>query len=303
MGVNLRDRVALITGAGTGLGREHALLLARLGAKLVVNDLGSSVSGQGASASAADQVVEEIRALGGEAVADHGSVTDPDDAAKMVSAALEAFGRLDIVVSNAGILCDRSFAKMSADEFGKVVTVHLFGAFNVLKAAWPVLQERQYGRIVLTTSAAGTNGNFGQSNYAAGKLGLVGLMNCLALEGRKNGILVNAISPGAVTRMTENIPSGDVGQFLKAELVSPAVAWLASEDFVDTGIILSSFGGFYSQVKMFEGAGKQFDPLEPVTPDMLAQSREQILSLEAAKPVQPGPLGDIEARLRKIGRL
>ncbi|AEG51463.1 3-hydroxyacyl-CoA dehydrogenase [Sphingobium chlorophenolicum L-1] len=303
MTVDLTGRVAVITGSGAGLGREYALLLSKLGAKIVVNDLGGAVDGQGASTAAADNVVAEIVAAGGSAVANYDSVTDPEGGKRIVATALDAFGKIDIVINNAGILRDRSFIKMTPQEFSDVINVHLFGAFNVTHAAWPHLIAQNYGRVVMTTSAGGHNGNFGQSNYGAAKLALVGMMNCLALEGKKHNVLVNAISPAALTRMTENIPTGDIAQYLKPELVAPAVAWLSSEQFVDSGVILATIAGFYSRIAYFDGPGRQYDPLEPVTADMLAQSADAILALEGAKPVQPGPLGETEARLRAIGRL
>lgn len=303
MAIDLTGRVALITGAGTGLGRAYALLFASLGAKIVVNDLGASLDGHGVSHSAADAVVQEIRDSGGEAIASYDSVSDPEGAARMVAAAIARFGRLDIVVNNAGILRDKSFAKMTAADFEDVVKVHLFGGFYVTHAAWPHLVEQKYGRVIFTTSAAGTNGNFGQSNYAAAKLGLVGMMNCLAIEGQRYDIRVNAISPGAITRMSENIPVGDFGPYMRADLVAPAVAWLASDACDKTGTILSSFAGYYAALKYFEGKGVQFDPVEPVTPAMIAEQRGAIFDLGAAQPVAPGPLNGIEDRLRAIGRL
>ncbi|WP_375394394.1 SDR family NAD(P)-dependent oxidoreductase [uncultured Sphingomonas sp.] len=303
MTTRLDGRIALITGAGSGLGRQHALLFAALGARVVVNDLGGAVGGEGASTAAADTVVEEIRARGGEAVASHDSVTDIDGAGRMVARCIEAFGGLDIVVNNAGILRDRSFAKMTAEDFEAVVRVHLFGAFNVTHAAWPHMIERQYGRVILTTSAAGTNGNFGQVNYGAAKLGLVGMMNCLALEGARKNVHVNCISPAAITRMTESFDLGKLGDYMGPELVSPAVAWLASEDCAQSGLILTAIAGHYGNVRYVETPGVQFDPVVPVTPDMIAGAREQIEAMAGAKPVRPGPLGDIVDHLKAIARL
>jgi NAD(P)-dependent dehydrogenase (short-subunit alcohol dehydrogenase family) len=303
MPVNLSGRVALITGSGAGLGRQHALLFAKLGATVIVNDLGSAVNGTGASSSAANAVVAEIVAAGGEAVANYDSVADPAAAKRMVDLAVERFGRLDILVNNAGILRDKSFAKMTAADFEEVIKVHLLGAFYVTNAAWPLMLGQQYGRIVMTTSAAGTNGNFGQSNYAAAKLGLVGMMNCLALEGKRHNVLVNAISPGALTRMTEAVAPDGIGRYLRPDLVSPAVAWLCSERCTESGTIVSAMAGFYSRVAYFEGAGVQFDPVEPVTVDAFDEAYDRIVALDAAKPVAPGPLGDLEPRLKALGRL
>jgi NAD(P)-dependent dehydrogenase (short-subunit alcohol dehydrogenase family) len=303
MPVNLSGRVALITGSGSGLGREHALLFAKLGAAVIVNDLGSSVNGGGSSSAAADQVVAEIVAGGGDAVANYDSVADPAGAKRMVELAVERYGRLDILVNNAGILRDRSFAKMTASDFEEVIKVHLLGAFYVTSAAWPKMVAQEYGRVVMTTSAAGINGNFGQSNYGAAKLGLVGMMNCLALEGKRYNVLVNAISPGALTRMTEAVAPGGIATYLRADLVSPAVAWLCSERCRESGIILSAMAGFYSRVAAFEGAGVQFDPVEPVTVEAFDAAYDRIATLDGAKPVQPGPLGELEPRLKALGRL
>jgi NAD(P)-dependent dehydrogenase (short-subunit alcohol dehydrogenase family) len=303
MAVSLINRVAIITGAGTGLGRAYALLFARLGAAVVVNDLGANLNGVGHANSAADAVVAEIRFAGGEAIANHDNVADPAAAGKLISAATERFGRLDILVNNAGILRDGSFPKMTAQNFEDVLRVHLFGSFQLTHAAWPIMVAQKFGRVILTTSPAGTGGNFGQSNYGAAKLGLVGMMNCLALEGRKHNVLINAIAPGALTRMTENAPLGELAQYLKPELVAPAVAWLASEACTDNGIIISAIGGFFARLQYFESAGVQFDPAMPVTVDMLADNWDRITDLSGAAPIKPGPLGDIVPRLTAMGRL
>jgi NAD(P)-dependent dehydrogenase (short-subunit alcohol dehydrogenase family) len=302
MTVNLSGRVALITGGGGGIGREYAHLFAKLGAKVVVNDLGSAVSGEGLNKLAAEQVVDEIRRAGGQAVADHGSVTDAEAANRMVALAVDTFGKLDIIVNNAGILRDRSFAKMTGEEFEDVIKVHLFGAFHVTRAAWPLMTSQKYGRIVLTTSVAGTAGNFGQVNYGAAKLGLVGMMNCLVPEGQKSNILVNAISPGAKTRMTENL-LGEVNKYLRPDLVAPAVAWLSSDLCQQSGMIVSALGGFFARQQYFEGPGVQFDPLNQVDVDMFDKVHHEILTLDGAKPIGPEPLGGLEPRLKAIGRL
>ncbi|MEC3911876.1 SDR family NAD(P)-dependent oxidoreductase [Sphingobium sp. CR2-8] len=303
MGIDLQDKVAVITGAGAGLGREYAHYFARLGAKVVVNDLGVSLQGSGENHSAADQVVDEITAQGGVAVANYDNVANPASAAAIVETAMSTFGKIDIVVNNAGILRDSSFPKMTAENFADVLAVHLFGAFYLTHAAWPHMVAQKYGRIIFTTSPAGTNGNFGQANYGAAKLGLVGMMNCLALEGRKHNVLVNAISPSAMTRMTEGIPIGDLAQWLRADLVSPAVAWLASERCSKTAMIISAGGGFFAQHRIFETPGVQFDPIDPVTIDMFDEAFPRIVSTEGAKPVKPGPLGDLVPRLTAMGRL
>jgi len=284
MSIRYDGRVAIVTGAGGGLGRSHALFLASRGARLVVNDLGGAVDGEGGSVTAAERVVQEIRAAGGEAIASGESVADPAAAERLVQSALSAWGRLDILVNNAGILRDKSFAKMPVADFDKVLQVHLLGSAYVTKAAWPAMQERQYGRIVMTTSAAGLYGNFGQSNYAAAKLGIVGLMNALKQEGSKHGTMINTIAPVAFTRMTEGLLPPQAKDVLKPELVTPAVAWLASEQCVESGLILSVGGGYIARVQIVEGAGVRFDPTAPLTPEAIAADWTNIADMRKAKP-------------------
>lgn len=244
--VDFQDRVAIVTGAGGGLGREHALLLAARGAAVIVNDLGGSVHGEGASASAADAVVSEIEAAGGVAVAEHSSVADPAGGKAIVQKAIDEFGRVDIVINNAGILRDKSFANIDPDSIHAVLDVHLRGAFYVTQPAFINMKEQGYGRILFTTSGSGLMGNFGQANYAAAKTGLIGLMNVLKLEGAKYGIRVNAIAPIARTRMTEGL-FGDLMAKFEPRLVSPAAAYLVSEECELTGEIWSIGGGSVSR--------------------------------------------------------
>ena len=229
MGLDFKGRVALVTGAGGGLGRQHALALAARGAKVVVNDLGGAVDGSGGSTSAAQAVVDEIRGLGGEAIASGASVTDFAAVQAMVQQALDTWGRLDILVNNAGILRDKTFAKMDIADFRLVLDVHLMGAVHCCKAVWPHMTAQKYGRIVMTTSSSGLYGNFGQSNYGAAKLALVGLMQTLSLEGAKNDIRVNCLAPTAATRMTEDLMPPEVLRALQPEAVVPAMLVLASE--------------------------------------------------------------------------
>lgn len=245
--VDFQDRVAIVTGAGGGLGRSHALLLAELGAAVVVNDLGGSVGGEGASESAADAVVGEIRDMGGVAVADYNSVDSDDGGTAIVQKALDEFGQLDVVVNNAGILRDSTLANLDADNLHAVLDVHLRGAFYVTRPAFTHMKQRGYGRIILTSSASGLFGNFGQSNYGAAKMGLVGLMNVLKLEGAKYDIRTNAIAPIAWTRMTEDL-LGDMGEHFDPASVSPAVAYLASEECSHSGEVWSVGGGSVSRV-------------------------------------------------------
>ena len=237
-------RVAVITGAGGGLGRSHALELARRGADVVVNDLGGAVDGTGGSASAAEQVVAEIRAAGGEAIANADSVATPDGGAAIVECALDTFGRVDIVVNNAGILRDAAFKNVTPALLDAVIDVHLKGAFNVLRTAWPHLREQNYGRVVNTSSGSGLFGNFGQSNYGAAKAGLMGLTRVLSIEGARNNVMANAIAPIAHTRMTE----GQIDESMAPELISPLVAYLCHASCAVTGQAYSVGGGRVSRV-------------------------------------------------------
>lgn len=245
--IGFEDRVAVVTGAGGGLGREHALLLASRGAAVVVNDLGGTVHGEGASSSAADAVVDEIRAAGGEAIAEYSSVSTPEGGAAIVQRAVEEYGRLDILVNNAGILRDRTLVNLGWDELHAVLDVHLRGAFYVTRPAFEQMRDQSYGRIVMTSSGSGLFGNFGQANYGAAKAALVGLMNVIQLEGAKYGIKVNAIAPIAHTRMTEEL-LGPLAEKLDPSLVSPAVAYLCSDRCELTGEIWSVGGGTVSRI-------------------------------------------------------
>jgi len=242
--LSFEGQVAIVTGAGGGLGREHALALARRGAKVLVNDLGGSLDGVGGSVSAAQAVVNEIRALGGEAIANGASVTDFAAVQAMVQHAVDAWGRVDILVNNAGILRDKSFAKMEMDDFRLVVDVHLMGAAHCCKAVWPHMQAQNYGRIVMTTSSSGLYGNFGQSNYGAAKMALVGLMQTLAIEGTKHNIHVNALAPTAATRMTQGLMPEAVLAALKPEAVVPAMLVLAHASASTRTILCAGAGGF-----------------------------------------------------------
>lgn len=252
--VGFDGKVAIITGAGGGLGRQHALLLASRGALVVVNDLGGSVDGTGSSDSAAQKVVDEIKSLGGDAVADHHSVATPEGGAAIVETAVKAYGRVDIVINNAGILRDKAFHNMEPSLMNPVFDVHLKGAFHVTQPAFVKMREQGYGRIISTSSAAGLFGNFGQTNYGAAKMGLVGFTRVLAVEGARFNIKANAIAPLALTRMTENI-MGNLGDKLDAGLVSPVVAFLASEDCDVSGEIFSVGGGRVAQIFVGETQG------------------------------------------------
>ena len=248
-------KVAIITGAGGGLGKQHALSLAKRGALVVVNDLGGAVDGSGSDATAAQLVVDEIKAAVGEAVANTDSVATPEGGEAIVQTALDAFGRIDIVVNNAGILRDKAFHNMTPDLLGPVLDVHLKGAFYVTRAAWVHMREQQYGRVISTSSAAGLFGNFGQTNYGAAKMGLVGLTRVLAVEGARYGIKANAIAPLALTRMTENLMGGGLAEKLDPALVSPLVTYLAHESCEPTGRVFSVGGGRVAEVFIAETPG------------------------------------------------
>ena len=255
-GIRFDDQVAIVTGAGAGLGRVYALELAKRGAKVVVNDLGGASDGSGeGSSSAADEVVEEIKALGGEAVASYDSVATVEGGEAIVNKATENYGRLDILINNAGILRDRSFGKMSPEDWEKVLSVHLFGAYNVTRPAFLKMREGGYGRVVMTTSAAGLFGNFGQSNYSAAKMGLLGLMNTLKLEGEKYDIKVNTVSPIAATRLTEDVLPPDLFEKLKPEFVAPLVLYLCSKDCGETGMIFNAGMGYFNRAAVVSGPG------------------------------------------------
>ncbi|MBM3645474.1 MAG: SDR family oxidoreductase [Alphaproteobacteria bacterium] len=278
MTVRFDDRVAIVTGAGNGLGRAHALLLASRGARVVVNDPGGARDGRGGDASAADRVVAEIKAAGGIAVANYDSVADPQAAAKIVKTATDAFGTVDIVVNNAGILRDKTFHNMTAEDFEFVVRVHFLGTAYVTHAAWPILRAKSYGRVVFTSSGSGIYGNFGQSNYAGAKLAVVGLMNALRLEGQRYNIMVNCLAPVAGTRMTEDLMPPEVLERLKPEFVSPMVAWLCSDACTRTGEIWSAGAGFFSRIEYREGPGVRIAGRAP-TPEDVAANIEPIADL------------------------
>jgi NAD(P)-dependent dehydrogenase (short-subunit alcohol dehydrogenase family) len=248
------DRVAIVTGAGGGLGRAHAMLLAARGAAVVVNDTGASVNGEGVDPAAAEGVAAEIRAAGGIAVADHNSVASPQGGAAIVAHALEEFGRLDIVVCNAGILRDKTLHSMTPEMFDAVIGVHLTGAFNVIQPAYVHMREQGYGRIVTTSSSSGLYGNFGQANYSAAKMGLVGLAKTIAVEGARKNVKANALAPTALTRMTEGL-MGPLGQHMDPALVSPVVAWLCHESCPVSGEVFAAGAGRVARVVVGEGPG------------------------------------------------
>ena len=280
--MSFEGKVAVITGAGGGLGKEHALILGREGAKVVVNDLGGAVDGSGQS-DAADQVVEEIRAAGGEAVANKDSVSDRAGAKAIIDTAVENYGTVDILINNAGILRDKSFKKMTLDEWDAVINVHLNGTAYVTWHAWPIMYEKNYGRILFTSSVSGILGSFGQANYGAAKMGMLGLMNNLSREGASHNIRVNCLSPGAETRMTASVPGQDMNpDDPKADnhpkLVSPAAIYMVSEDAPNGRVMQAAKGRFASDMVY---ANQGIDLGLEATWEDVAERAEEILSLDS----------------------
>ena len=295
-GRSLEGRVAVVTGAGGGLGRSHALMLAEHGARVVVNDIGSDTSGLAAAdQTAAERVVTEINNYGGTAVANYGPVDTLDGAQSIVDTALDRFGGLDIVVNNAGILRDATFAKMAPADFDAVVRVHLSGTVNVIRAAWPHLREAGYGRIVNTAAGAGLYGNFGQSAYSTAKMGIVGLTRTLAIEGARRNIAVNVIAPMAASRMTERIMDEELLARFKPEFVSAMVTFLAGEACAATGQLFELGGGYYSRVAIVQGEGVVFDSVP--TPEEIASSWPDLT--DVGDPFEATTSDDLMPRLRK----
>src|SRR4051812_3764686 len=276
MGSELRfdGKVVVITGAGQGLGRTHALLFGKRGAKVVVNDLGGTATGGGKSSAAADKVVSEIKEAGGTAVANYDSVEDGD---QIVKTAIDNFGRIDVVINNAGILRDTSFQKMTREDWELIFRVHVQGAFRVTHAAWPYMRDQNYGRIIFTTSAAGIYGNFGQANYSAAKLALVGFAQTLGLEGEKKNVRVNAIAPIAGSRLTETVLPKDLIDALKPEYVSPLVAWLTHEECQENGGVFEVGGGYYAKLRWERTEGKTFKLGRDISPEALQSNWSQIV--------------------------
>jgi NAD(P)-dependent dehydrogenase (short-subunit alcohol dehydrogenase family) len=284
MTIRFDGRVAIVTGGGNGLGRQHCLQLAARGAMVVVNDLGGSVDGSGGSVSAAEGVAEEIRKAGGEAIGNGADITKLDQVEAMVAEAKAKWGRVDILVNNAGILRDKTFSKMTMDDFRKVVDVHLFGTANCTKAVWETMREQNYGRIMLTSSASGLYGNFGQSNYGAAKAAMIGLMNVLSQEGAKTNIRVNTLAPTAATRMLEGLIPDQVAKLMAPELVSPGVLFLVSEN-APTKTILGAGAGSFSVVHIYETPAV-FLGGESATVDDVAASWDKISNPAGEAPLE-----------------
>ena len=281
--IRFDDRVAIVTGAGGGIGRCHALELARRGAKVVINDLGGSMDGTGGNSAAAEAVVKEIEAMGGEAFANGSSVADEAGVQKMINDTMEKWGRIDIIVANAGILRDKSFGKMTVQDIDLVLAVHLRGTFLPVHAAWNIMRDQNYGRIVVTTSSTGLYGNFGQANYGAAKLGVVGMMNTLKIEGAKNNIRINAVCPIAATRMTEGLMSEEALAQLKPEYVTPGVMNLVKDD-APTGMILSAGAGAFSMARIVETEGVFVGHGDALTAEAVAAKWDQITDVSTTKP-------------------
>ncbi len=279
--IDYEGRVAIVTGAGGGLGRSHALLLAGRGAKVLVNDLGVNRHGEGPGESSAESVVKEINEAGGEAVANYNGVQTLEGGHAIVKSALDHWGRVDIIVNNAGILRDVSFKNLQDEQLDAVMKVHLYGAFHVTRAAWPQLRQQAYGRVVNTTSGSGLYGNFGQSNYAAAKMGLIGLTRTLAQEGAKYGITCNAIAPIAASRMTADILPPQLFERLEPAWVSPIVGYLVSEECTETGRIFYAGGGYYARVAIMEGRGVTYGSVPSV--EDLAERWSEIRSIDGAR--------------------
>ncbi len=285
MPIRFDGKVAIVTGAGGGLGRAHALEFARRGASVVVNDLGGTVDGSGGSSDAALAVVAEIEAVGGRAMANGASVTDDNAVAAMVEDVMSRFGRIDILVNNAGILRDKSFVKMPMEDFEAVLNVHLTGTVKATKAVWPVMREQAFGRVVVTTSSSGLYGNFGQSNYGAAKMGVVGLINTLKLEGQKYNIHCNGVSPVAYTRMTSDLFPPEAENLMTPERVTPAVIYLASSD-APTGVILAAGAGSFAKVEIVESRGAYLG--ESPSAELIADNWDKIADMGRAKALFTG---------------
>jgi len=286
MSIRFDEKVVIVTGAGGGLGREHAIEFAKRGARVVVNDLGGSVDGNGASDSA-NAVVEHIKSNGGQAIANGASVTDLDAVKEMVQQTLDKWGRIDILVNNAGILRDKSFHKVSHDDFNLVMDVHFQGTFNCTHTVFPIMREQQYGRIIFTSSSSGVFGNFGQTNYGSAKMAMIGLMNTLKIEGQNKNIFTNSITPVAYTRMTEGLIPEDFGKNLKPEFVTPAVMYLASDD-APNGVIMAAGAGVFSRIFIHETMGVSLGMGEEMTPENIKANWDKISDMSDARALQNG---------------
>ena len=296
--IRFDNKVAVITGAGNGLGKSHALFLASRGARVVVNDLGGTVAGTGGSRAVADTVVEEITAAGGEAVANYDTVATEEGGKRVIQTALDAFGTVDILINNAGNVRDKSFAKMDLDDFRSLIDVHLMGAVYCTHAAWPIMREKGFGRVVMTTSSAGLYGNHGHTNYGTAKMALIGLMNSLKEEGRRYNITVNAIAPIALTRMSEPATTPQYAPLMKPEFVTAAVAWLCAPDNTDSGHIIQAGVGYYAKIEVREATGVLFDSETIPQPEQIRDRYPEIADMGGAVPYE-----NASAVIRKVFKM
>ena len=288
MTIKFDDKVVIVTGAGGGLGKSHALEFARRGAKVVVNDLGGSVDGSGGASDAANAVVEEIKAEGGEAIANGASVADQSGVQNMIDEVMTKWGRIDVLVNNAGILRDKSFHKISLEEFNAVMDVHFQGSVYTSHAVYPIMREQNFGRIIFTTSSGGLSGNFGQANYGAAKMAMIGLMNCLKIEGQKYNVHSSAVAPVALSRMTENLFPEGIGERFLPEYVTPAVIYLASDD-APNGAIIGAGAGVFTQFRIFETMGLALGTGDDMTPENIAAGWSSVADMDDARELFSGP--------------
>ena len=288
MTIKFDDKVVIVTGAGGGLGKSHALEFARRGAKVVVNDLGGSVDGSGGASDAANAVVEEIKAEGGEAIANGASVADQSGVQNMIDEVMSKWGCIDVLVNNAGILRDKSFHKISLEEFNAVMDVHFQGSVYTSHAVYPIMREQNFGRIIFTTSSGGLSGNFGQANYGAAKMAMIGLMNCLKIEGQKYNVHSSAVAPVALSRMTENLFPEGIGERFLPEYVTPAVIYLASDD-APNGAIIGAGAGVFTQFRIFETMGLALGTGDDMTPENIAAGWSSVADMDDARELFSGP--------------
>ena len=288
MTIKFDDKVVIVTGAGGGLGKSHALEFASRGAKVVVNDLGGSVDGSGGASDAANAVVEEIKAEGGEAIANGSSVADQSGVQNMIDEVMSKWGRIDVLVNNAGILRDKSFHKISLEEFNAVMDVHFQGSVYTSHAVYPIMREQNFGRIIFTTSSGGLSGNFGQANYGAAKMAMIGLMNCLKIEGQKYNVHSSAVAPVALSRMTENLFPEGIGERFLPEYVTPAVIYLASDD-APNGAIIGAGAGVFTQFRIFETMGLALGTGDDMTPENIAAGWSSVADMDDARELFSGP--------------
>ena len=288
MTIKFDDKVVIVTGAGGGLGKSHALEFARRGAKVVVNDLGGSVDGSGGASDAANAVVEEIKAEGGEAIANGASVADQSGVQNMIDEVMSKWGRIDVLVNNAGILRDKSFHKISLEQFNAVMDVHFQGSVYTSHAVYPIMREQNFGRIIFTTSSGGLSGNFGQANYGAAKMAMIGLMNCLKIEGQKYNVHSSAVAPVALSRMTENLFPEGIGERFLPEYVTPAVIYLASDD-APNGAIIGAGAGVFTQFRIFETMGLALGTGDDMTPENIAAGWSSVADMDDARELFSGP--------------